>query len=149
MERAKGIKNWSIADARELYGVDYWGKGIFTISEKGELQIKLSNGENENCISLFEIAEGIRERGMSFPVLLRFSDLLKWRIEYINKAFQQKISEYKYGGGFRGVYPIKVNQQEQVIEEITHFGRPFHHGLEAGERLYDRGMITVHYLQWV
>jgi arginine decarboxylase len=145
MERAKGIKNWSIADARELYGVDYWGKGIFTISEKGELQIKLSNGENENCISLFEIAEGIRERGMSFPVLLRFSDLLKWRIEYINKAFQQKISEYKYGGGFRGVYPIKVNQQEQVIEEITHFGRPFHHGLEAGSKA--ELMIALAYIK--
>jgi arginine decarboxylase len=134
MERAKGIKQWTINDAKELYGVEYWGRGIFDISDKGELLIKLSNDEHENWISLLEIAKGIQERGMSFPVLLRFSDLLKWRIEYINNTFNNKMKEYDYKAEFRGVYPIKVNQQQQVIEEITHFGRPFHHGLEAGSK---------------
>ncbi len=145
MERSKGIKNWTHADAKELYGVDYWGKGIFDISDKGELLIKLSNSDRENWISLYEIARGIKERGFSFPVLLRFSDMLRWRIEYINHAFQKKINEYKYKGGFRGVYPIKVNQQEQVIEEITHFGRPFHHGLEAGSKA--ELMIALAYIK--
>jgi arginine decarboxylase len=134
MERAKGIKNWSINDAKELYGLSYWGKDIFDISSNGEVLVKLSNAEHENWISLYEIAQGIQERGLTFPVLLRFSDFLRWRIEYINNAFNKKISEYKYGGAFRGVYPIKVNQQEQVIEEITCYGKPFHHGLEAGSK---------------
>lgn len=134
MERAKGIKKWTVNDAKELYGTEYWGRGIFDISDKGELLVRLSNSEHENWMSLLEIAKGIQERGLSFPVLLRFSDLLKWRIEYINSTFNKKMKEYAYKGGFRGVYPIKVNQQEQVIKEITHFGRPFHHGLEAGSK---------------
>ncbi|MDX9940106.1 MAG: biosynthetic arginine decarboxylase [Sphaerochaetaceae bacterium] len=125
---------WSIGDANELYRVQEWGNGYFTINESGEVLVSLKGKNSDSTISLMAIANGLQERGLKMPVLLRFSDILDDRIQYINENFAHAIRETGYQGSYRGVYPIKVNQQQQVIEEICHFGKQYHHGLETGSK---------------
>jgi len=125
---------WTCADSAELYGIQNWGNGLFGISGDGEVVAKLTKGGKSVDCSLASIAQDLRERGVDFPVLLRFGDVLDSRIARINDAFEEAIRQAKYKGGYRGVYPIKVNQQEQVVCEITSFGRQYHHGLEAGSK---------------
>jgi len=125
---------WTTADAESLYGIRNWSAGAFDISPQGEVRVKLRRADQESSVSLRSLATGLKERGIGMPVLLRFSDLLDSRIALINQSFEQAIREAGYGGVYRGVYPIKVNQQQQVVEEITGFGRIYHHGLEAGSK---------------
>lgn len=134
MDRKRGIHNWTVAEATELYGVNAWGRGFFDISERGELQIKLSGPSGEKRLSLFEIAQGIEARGHSLPMLLRFPDILGDRITTLNETFAACMKEYDYRGSYRGVFPVKVNQQQQVIEELVRYGADYHHGLEAGSK---------------
>jgi arginine decarboxylase len=126
-------KSWTPQDAAELYGVENWGAGCFSVSEKGELLVHPS-GNGGGSVSLPEVARGIQERGFDLPVLVRLSDLLDARIKQLHESFSAAIREYGYGGRYRGVYPIKVNQQQQVVEEICTFGATWHHGLEAGSK---------------
>mgnify|MGYP006266766637 CR=1 FL=1 len=125
---------WTTRHSRDLYGIDQWGNGYFHINENGEVAVTPSGEKNGNTVSLTRLLEGIKERGWSLPVLLRFEGILYSRIKTLNEAFRAAIKEYAYDGEYRGVYPIKVNQQEQVIEEISTYGRDFHHGLEAGSK---------------
>ncbi|MGJ8678109.1 MAG: biosynthetic arginine decarboxylase [Akkermansiaceae bacterium] len=125
---------WSITDANELYGVDTWANEFFSIAENGDLQVHLQDGENKHPVSLLSIIDGIRDRGLDTPILLRFRDILDDRVRKLNESFNEAIQETGYQGQYRGVYPIKVNQQQQVIEEITQFGKQFHYGLEAGSK---------------
>lgn len=126
--------HWSIADASELYRVKQWGNGYFTVNNAGEVEVSLKGKNSDSTISLMEIARGLQERGLKLPVLLRFSDILDDRIQYINESFANAMREAGYQGSYRGVYPVKVNQQQQVIEEICHFGKQYHHGLETGSK---------------
>lgn len=128
------MEKWDIDAAKALYRVDEWGNGYFHIADDGEVHVNSKRNTSNSSISLMKIAQGLQERGLKFPVLLRFSDILDDRIQYINESFQQSIAEAGYTGTYRGVYPIKVNQQQQVIEEITHFGKQYHHGLETGSK---------------
>ncbi len=125
---------WSIEDANSLYRIQEWGNGYFQISQEGEVHVQLNRDTPASSISLMKIAKGLQDRGLKLPVLLRFSDILDDRIKYINESFLQAIRDAGYKGTYRGVYPIKVNQQQQVIEEITHFGKQYHHGLETGSK---------------
>ena len=125
---------WSPADAARLYGVDTWANQFFGISDCGEVEVYLEDEGRRVALSLPNIVEGIRERGLEVPLLLRFPDLLAAQIRELNGAFEEAISLNNYRGKYRGVYPIKVNQQQQVIEEITRFGRRYHFGLEAGSK---------------
>ncbi|MGE9271560.1 MAG: biosynthetic arginine decarboxylase, partial [Verrucomicrobiales bacterium] len=134
MAPTKPERPWSTQQSAELYGVDEWGHDFFGINPQGHATVRLRDGENFQDISLHEIIEGLRERGTDLPVLLRFRDLLQSRIAELNHSFQSAIEKLGYRGNYRGVYPIKVNQQRQVIEEITEFGRAFHYGLEAGSK---------------
>ena len=124
---------WSSIQATELYGVDSWGAGYFSISEKGEVAVH-PDGPSGASVSLMDVARGIQERGFDLPVLVRLSDILDARIKQLHESFSKAISEYNYQGCYRGVYPIKVNQQQQVVEEICVFGARYHHGLEAGSK---------------
>jgi arginine decarboxylase len=133
------LETWTSRDAAELYGVPNWGHGHFGISADGEVTVCLrmpnGGGEGKNKpASLYKIAQGLRARGMALPVLLRFGDLLDAAIADINQSFFQSIEKHQYKGRYRGVYPIKVNQQQQVIEEVTRFGRKYNYGLEAGSK---------------
>ncbi|MGQ9661230.1 MAG: biosynthetic arginine decarboxylase [Kiritimatiellia bacterium] len=131
----KPLETWTVEDARELYGIRNWSGGYFDINEKGEVCVILptSNGRRSQ-FSLLEIVKGLKARGINLPVLLRFGDILDSRIQLLNESFAKAIHEAGYRGEYRGVYPIKVNQQQQVVEEITRFGVTFHHGLEAGSK---------------
>ena len=122
--------NWSINEAEELYRMERWGDPTFRVADDGEVMVRL--GEQE--VSLMEISRGMTDRGIGLPVMLRFSQILDARISLINESFLSAIRECEYRGTYRGVFPIKVNQQQQVIEEVTRFGERYHHGLEAGSK---------------
>jgi len=127
-------KKWTIENALETYGVDNWGAGYFKINKAGELCVCPDVSRPKASASLPEIVRGLQERGLDLPILLRFEDILASRVRLINESFASAIEAYGYKGYFRGVFPIKVNQQQQVIEEIASFGKRYHHGLEAGSK---------------
>jgi arginine decarboxylase len=134
MERRSKSPAWSIEDSAKIYGIREWGHTFFDISAKGEVVVRLKDGKKTKPVSLPQIVRGLRDRGTQLPLLIRFGDLLRWRIDELNEGFVNAIAEAKYQGVYRGVYPIKVNQQQEVIEEITRYGRKYHYGLEAGSK---------------
>jgi len=128
------LSRWTIENSKELYGIPYWGRGFFSISEKGEVIATPIRGQEHQTISLMEIISGLKERGLDMPVLLRIENMLASQLSILHESFNDAIKQFNYQGQYRGVYPIKVNQQQQVIEEITRFGSRYHHGLEAGSK---------------
>ena len=134
LNKSREIKAWTLHDTAEIYGIDNWGRGYFKLLETGEVAALLEGPEGPKEVSLYEIVEGLRARGIGMPILLRFEDILKKRVSYINETFRARMAEYHYQGTYQGVYPIKVNQQEQIIKDITSFGARFDHGLEAGSK---------------
>jgi len=125
---------WTIDDAAECYAVREWGSGLFDIAANGELQtIAGTNGKTQK-VSLLDIVEGLRQRDLTMPVLLRIENHLDTAITQINEAFASAIDGANYQGVYRGVFPIKVNQQSHIIDEIARFGERYHHGLEAGSK---------------
>ncbi len=122
---------WSIGEAKEYYGISRWGNEWFGVSGAGEVTIEQGNG---NAVSLLDIVKGLNERELQMPVLLRIANHLDNGISRINEAFAKAIAEAGYQAPYRGVFPIKVNQQRHVIEEIAEFGKRYHHGLEAGSK---------------
>lgn len=133
MNKSEVLDRWTKKKSEELYGINNWGSGFFSISEGGEVLINPYKNETSE-VSLLDIISGVKERGLDMPVLLRFENLLDARISYINNAFIKAMEELSYTGTYRGVYPVKVNQQQQVIEEVARFGKKYHHGLEVGSK---------------
>ncbi|XHR28682.1 MAG: biosynthetic arginine decarboxylase [Chthoniobacteraceae bacterium] len=125
--------DWNIDSAIELYNIDRWGTGYFSINQRGNVEI-LPTTDPATAIDIMEVIEDARDRGLTFPLVLRFQDLLRHRVETINLAFQSAIGEFGYKNNYRGVFPIKVNQLREVVEEIFDAGRPFHLGIEAGSK---------------
>ncbi len=130
----KSLQRWTCDDAAELYGIRYWGGEYFAISENGEVMVYPHGRKEPVTINLMEVIAGLGARGSGMPVLLRFSDVLDSRVETLNESFNKAIKAGGYKGKYRGVYPVKVNQQQQVIDEITSFGKKYHHGLETGSK---------------
>ncbi len=128
------LERWTVEKSAELYGIRNWGAGCFTVSPQGEVVVTPRPDQPKAAFSLMDVVAGLKARGMAMPVLLRLTDLLDSRIRLVNETFLQTMRDLGYGGTYRGVYPIKVNQQEQVVEEIVRYGRPYHHGLEAGSK---------------
>jgi arginine decarboxylase len=129
----RALQQWRVEDSIELYGVRNWGAGYFTISEAGEVVI-CPQGPKGPQIPISEIIAGLHERGYDMPVLLRVENILDARIANIHESFRKAIKSLSYKGAFRGVFPIKVNQQQQVVEKIAHFGAQYHHGFEVGSK---------------
>ena len=128
------IKNeWDVEAAIGTYNIDGWGTGYFTVNGAGNVQA-MPLQEAGGSIDLLEVVNEARARGLSFPLVVRFQDLLRHRVEAVNRAFGDAIKEFNYGGQYRGVFPIKVNQLREVIEEIVDAGQQFHFGLEAGSK---------------
>ncbi len=123
--------SWSVKDANETYNIERWGAEHFSINKRGHMQVNPMPGQS-TCIDLMEIVAEARERGLSFPLTVRFQDLLKHRLQAICGAFDTAITEMAYKASYRGVFPIKVNQLREVVEEIIDAGRPYHFGLEVG-----------------
>ena len=124
---------WDVESAIATYNVDRWGGGYFTINSSGNV-IARPLQDNGGSIDILEVVNEARARGLSFPLVIRFQDLLRHRVESVNCAFENAIAEFGYRNCYRGVFPIKVNQLREVIEEIVDAGQQFHFGLEAGSK---------------
>jgi arginine decarboxylase len=129
----KTKNEWDVDAAIATYNVDGWGAGYFTVNQQGNVAVRPLQ-ELGGSIDILEVVNEARTRGLSFPLVIRFQDLLRHRVEAVNRAFQSAMSEFKYQGPYRGVFPIKVNQLREVIEEIVDAGQQFHFGLEAGSK---------------
>ncbi|WP_287128082.1 biosynthetic arginine decarboxylase [Candidatus Cyanaurora vandensis] len=127
------MTDWTVEDSAELYQIEGWGAPYFSIGDNGHVQVSPQAGR-AGTIDLFSLVQDIQQRGLPLPLLLRFSDILANRIQYLNQCFQVAIQEYKYAGSYRGVFPVKVNQQRHVVEEIVEYGQPYQFGLEAGSK---------------
>jgi len=126
-------ERWTTTDAAELYDVASWGKGYFSVGENGHLFVHPTK-EAARSIDLKQLVDTLQWRGISLPILIRFADIIKHRLGEMNQAFETSIREHGYQGGYCCVYPIKVNQQRQVVEEVYNFGRAYRFGLEAGSK---------------
>jgi arginine decarboxylase len=127
------LRAWTVQDSTELYNIRGWGRDFFSINEAGNVEVTPA-GPGTLKIDLKELVDDLQSRGLNLPILIRFSDVLRTRLEQLFGAFQQAIVENDYKGVFRGVYPIKVNQQRHVVEELMEHGRPFNLGIEAGSK---------------
>jgi arginine decarboxylase len=125
---------WTTTDSSELYGLPRWGAPFFRVSEQGEVEVNLGNEQTPHWNSMACILEELEARGIDAPLMLRFGNILEYRIKLLNDSFRKAIQDAGYQGEYKGVFPIKVNQQQQVIEQICQFGKPYHHGLEAGSK---------------
>ncbi|MBV9507164.1 MAG: biosynthetic arginine decarboxylase [Acidobacteriia bacterium] len=126
-------ERWSPEMASEFYDVASWGKGYFSVGDNGHVRVHPEK-DPARAIDLKQLVDTLVLRGIDLPILIRFADILKHRLGELHTAFETAISEHHYQGGYCCVYPIKVNQQRQVVEEVLEFGKPFHFGLEAGSK---------------
>ncbi len=126
-------ERWTPQSASDLYDVASWGKGYFSVGDNGQVRVHPEKDASRS-IDLKELVDTLVLRGINLPILVRFADILKHRLEELHSAFQTAIAEHKYQGGYTCVYPIKVNQQRQVVEEVLEFGKPYNFGLEAGSK---------------
>jgi arginine decarboxylase len=131
--RSEMKTDWDVESAIATYNVDGWGSGYFSINENGNVNVRPLQ-ENGGSIDILAVVNEARSRGLGFPLVIRFQDLLRHRVESVNRAFQAAINEFGYRNAYRGVFPIKVNQLREVIEEIVDAGQQFHFGLEAGSK---------------
>jgi arginine decarboxylase len=126
-------RKWTVEDSLDLYNIAQWGNRYFAANERGHLIVQ-PGGPGSPAIDLKELVDEVRRRGIAPPLLIRSSEILKARVTELNEAFLRAIGEYGYRGTYRGVYPIKVNQECYVVERLVEAGRPYHFGLEAGSK---------------
>ena len=124
---------WTTVDASELYEIARWGKGYFAIGDNGQVLVHPTK-DPKRSIDLKQLVDDLQRRGINLPALIRFRDILQHRLKDIHDAFQSAIAQNEYKGNYVCVYPIKVNQQRHVVEEVFEFGRPYNFGLEAGSK---------------
>src|SRR5437762_11744394 len=124
---------WKPSDSARIYGIQQWGQGYFSVNTDGHVAVHPTQKPNVS-IDLKKLVDELRERDIALPILVRFTDILRHRVGRLHDAFTSAIRDHDYKGDYRCVYPIKVNQQRHVIEEITEFGKPYGFGLEAGSK---------------
>lgn len=127
------MRTWGVSDSLKLYNIENWGNQFFNISPSGNLSVYPRQGQGSG-IDLHRVVEDIRSRGLAMPVLIRFQDIIRHQVVGLNEAFRKAIKEAGYQGSYQGVYPIKVNQMREVVEEIIDAGVPYDYGLEAGSK---------------
>jgi arginine decarboxylase len=120
-------------DAAALYGIPYWGKGFFHVSDEGDLVVRPTR-EAARGLALKQGVDEVALRGITTPMIIRFPQILATSVASLNDAFARAIDEYEYANVFRGVFPIKVNQKRVVVEKIIEAGRQYGYGLEAGSK---------------
>ncbi|MGB3239078.1 MAG: biosynthetic arginine decarboxylase [Geitlerinemataceae cyanobacterium] len=134
IDRSSDTKpQWTIEDSEELYRIRGWGEPYFAINAVGRVTVS-PKGDRGGSLDLYELVESLRQRNLELPLLIRFSDILADRIERLNACFSKAIARYNYPGIYRGVFPVKCNQQRHLIEELVRFGKPYQFGLEAGSK---------------
>ena len=124
----------SISEADALYGVSRWGDGLISVLGNGHLGLMHPDRPDATPTDLMSVIDNLEARGISAPVLLRVADFIAWRIDQINETFKQAIATLDYRGRYQGVFPVKVNQQAQVIERIIDYGAQHAFGLEVGSK---------------
>jgi arginine decarboxylase len=130
----RSTKKWTIDDSENIYRVKRWGDGYFEIGQNGNLHITPDPSNTGMRIDFKEIIDEIKQEGIQFPLVVRFHDILRSQVALLNQTFQKTVKESEYNGEYMGVYPIKVNQMREVVEEIVDAGTPFNYGLEAGSK---------------
>lgn len=128
------IKEWTHRDADEIYQISRWGEGYFSVNEKGDMCINPTRTSGGPVINMMEVIEEMKNKNIGFPSVIRFHDILRSQVVNLNKTFRSVIEEAKFTGNYFGVYPIKVNQMREVVEEIVDAGAPYNYGLEAGSK---------------
>jgi arginine decarboxylase len=128
------ITEWTVQDADEIYQISRWGEGYFSVNDKGDLCVKPQRNNNGPVINVMEVIDEMKNKNISFPAVIRFHDILRSQVVNLNKTFRSTIEEAKFNGSYYGVYPIKVNQMREVVEEIVDAGAPYNYGLEAGSK---------------
>lgn len=127
-------ESWSVANSRELYGVRRWGLDYFDIDDQGDVTIDAPTEGGPKSISMMSVIQGLKNRGLDMPVMLRIENLIDDRVVQLNRAFASAIQSIGYANVYRSVFPVKVNQQHHVVDSIGRSGKPFCHGLEAGSK---------------
>jgi len=125
--------SWTIEDSENLYRIQGWGEPYFSINAAGHVTVS-PKGDRGGSLDLFELVNALKQRNLGLPLLIRFSDILEDRIERLNACFAKAIARYSYPGVYRGVFPVKCNQQRHLVEDLVRFGRPHQFGLEAGSK---------------
>jgi arginine decarboxylase len=142
-EQAAQQQEWSVEDALSLYMIDRWGAGYFHVAQTGLMTVTPLQHKGI-AVPIIDVVREAQAQNLSTPLLIRFQDLLRHRVETLNQAFNRAITEQNYRGAYRGVFPLKVNQLREVVEEILDAGRPFHHGIEVGSKPEIFAGLAVH-----
>ena len=141
-EQAVGVKQhqlpaakaaWKIEDSERQYRIEGWGEPYFSINAAGHVTVA-PQADRGGSLDLYDLVTALKQRNLSLPLLIRFSDILEHRIERLNACFAKAIARYNYGGVYKGVFPVKCNQQKHLVEDLVKFGRPYQFGLEAGSK---------------
>src|SRR6266849_8904452 len=135
--------HWTADDSAALYMIDRWGAGYFGVNANGDLTVSPLQ-EAGIAIPIIDALHDAQALNLKAPLLIRFQDLLRHRVELLNTAFNKAISDHNYKGVYRGVFPIKVNQLREVVEEILDAGKPFNYGLEVGSKPEMFAGLAVH-----
>ncbi len=124
---------WTSADSAALYGLERWGDPYFSVNSCGHVIVQ-PRGDRGGSLDLVELVEGLQNRNLHLPLLIRFDDILEDRLERLHSAFERAIAQYGYSGRYQGVFPVKCNQQRHVVEQLVESGRRWNFGLEAGSK---------------
>jgi arginine decarboxylase len=136
------MRTWSVSDSLKLYNIENWGDQYFSINPSGNVTVHPRRGEGPG-IDMMSVIEEVRAQNLGLPVLIRFQDIIRHRVVALNETFRKTIAEFGYKGKFQGVYPIKVNQMREVVEEIIDAGRPYDYGMEAGSKAELAAVISM------
>src|SRR5262249_12381990 len=134
---------WTVDDSVSLYMIERWGAGYFGVAQTGELTVSPLQ-DNGIAIPIMGALREAQVLNLNAPILIRFQDLLRHRVEGLNNAFARAIAEHNYSGTYRGVFPIKVNQLREVVEEILDAGKPFNYGIEVGSKPEVYAGLAIH-----
>ena len=133
MVNSSPAQAWTSADSAALYGLERWGDPYFSVNSCGHVIVQ-PRGDRGGSLDLVELVEGLQNRNLHLPLLIRFDDILEDRLERLHGAFERAIAQYGYGGRYQGVFPVKCNQQRHVVEQLVESGRRWNFGLEAGSK---------------
>jgi arginine decarboxylase len=136
------MHSWSVSDSLKLYNIENWGDQYFSINPAGHMTVHPRRGEGPG-IDLMDVIDEVRSQKLGMPVLIRFQDIIRHRVVSLNEAFRKSIAEFGYKGRYQGVYPIKVNQMREVVEEIVDAGKAYDYGLEAGSKAELAAVISM------
>ena len=132
-EKKKLNKIWTIEDSISTYNIDKWGGKYFSINAQGNISITVKN-KSDKTIDLFNLVKELKSRELNTPCIIRFNDILKDRINELHEAFSKAIKTYEYENIYQGVFPVKCNQQKNLLEKVIEFGSPWNLGLEVGSK---------------